>query len=149
MAIPQFVVLGITMAMGWFLTDSMQGTALGGAVYFVYSVGSRSILLKFHNRGMRLLQAQEYGEAILEFESSYGFFSKHMWIDRYRSITMMSPSAISYREMALVNIAACYYQVGQPANAKEYYRRALDEFPNSMAREGLQYIESAEQDRQA
>jgi TolA-binding protein len=58
---------------------------------------------------------------------------------------MMSPSAISYREMALVNIAFSVSQLGQGTDAKEYYQRALDEFPNSaMAKAALRLIESVE-----
>jgi tetratricopeptide (TPR) repeat protein len=88
---------------------------------------------------------QQYPEAIRDFQSSYSFFSRNSWVDRHRSITIMSPSAISYREMALVNIAFSYSQLSQGTNAKEYYRRALDEFPNSiMARAALRLIESVE-----
>ena len=59
---------------------------------------------------------------------------------------MMSASAISYREMALCNIAFCYSQLGDGQKAESYYRRALDEFPNSaLAVAALRMIESVRQ----
>ena len=58
---------------------------------------------------------------------------------------MMSRSAMSYREMAQINIAFAYSQIGDSAKAKQYYQRALDEFPHSgMARAALRMIDSVE-----
>ncbi|HEX7447932.1 MAG TPA: hypothetical protein VF306_10325 [Pirellulales bacterium] len=58
----------------------------------------------------------------------------------------MSSSAISYREMALCNIAFCYAQLGNGENAELYYRRTLDEFPDSgLADAALRMIESVRQ----
>ncbi len=62
-------------------------------------------IARAHRRGMRLYRSQQYAAAIQSFGESYDFFARHEWIDRFRAITMMSPSAISYREMALCNIA--------------------------------------------
>lgn len=143
--IPQVAAIVIATSIGWFLTRSSEGVIWGTLVYLVYSFGSRSVLLRAHRRGMHHLRLQQYTEAIRAFESSYSFFSRSPWIDRYRSITMMSPSAISYREMALVNIAFSYSQLGQGISAKESYQRALDEFPNSAwAKAALRLIESVE-----
>jgi len=148
--LPQLAALGIAASIGWLLTRSTEGVVWGTLVYLVYSFGSRSLLLRAHRRGMHHSKLQQYSEAIREFESSYSFFSRNSWIDRYRSITMMSPSAISYREMALANIAFSYSQLGQGTNAKAYYQRALDEFPNSMmARAALRLIESVENPNRA
>jgi hypothetical protein len=58
-----------------------------------------------HRRGMRLYRSQPYAAAIQAYGESYDFFARHEWIDRFRAITMMSPSAISNREMGLCNIA--------------------------------------------
>jgi len=59
---------------------------------------------------------------------------------------MMSPSAMSFREMALINIAFAHSQIDNGEKAKHYYQRALDEFPNNgMAIVALRMIESAEQ----
>ena len=57
----------------------------------------------------------------------------------------MSASAMSYREMALCNIAFCYSQIGKGMKAIEYYQRVLKEFPNSgLAQSALRMIESGE-----
>lgn len=143
--IPQFAALSIAISIGSLLTRSTTGVVWGTSLYLVYSFGSRSLLLRAHRRGMHHLRLQQYPEAIREFESSYSFLSRNRWIDRGRSITMMSPSAISYREMALLNIAFSYSQLGQGANAKDHYQRAFDMFPNSMmAKAALRLIESVE-----
>jgi len=146
--IPQLVALGVAVVVGWFLTESIRGVTYGALIYLAYSMGSRSLLLQTQRRGMRLLQFKRYEEAVTQFEASYDFFSRHSWIDRYRSIVFMSPSAISFREMALVNIAFAFSQMGEGAKAKEYYRRTLDEFPESaVARTTLNLIESVEQSK--
>ena len=143
--IPQFVALATAVAVGWTITHSALGVFFGSIAYLIYSFGSRKLLLRAHRRGIRLTQNQQYEDAIPAHEKSYEFFSRHAWLDRYRCITMMSPSAMSFREMALINIAFAYSQIGKGRKAKEYYRRALDEFPDSgMANAALNMIESAE-----
>ena len=78
-------------------------------------------------------------------QESYDFFTRCRWLDRYRAVTLMSLSAISYREMALINIAFAYSQIGDGGKAKEHYERALDDFPNSgMASAALKLINSVE-----
>jgi TolA-binding protein len=45
---------------------------------------------------------------------------------------------MTYQEMALVNIAFCYGQLGDGSNAKKYYQQTISEFPESgMAQAGL------------
>ncbi|MEX2316199.1 MAG: tetratricopeptide repeat protein [Pirellulales bacterium] len=56
---------------------------------------------------------------------------------------MLSASAMSYREMALCNMAFCYAQAGDGQRAKDVYRQAIDLFPSSeLARAGLRMLES-------
>jgi tetratricopeptide (TPR) repeat protein len=103
----------------------------GSLCYLAYSIGSRSVFLKRHRQGIRLLRLGLFREAIREFESSYSFLSKSPWLDDYRFITMLDSSALHYREMALRNIAFAYIQLGEEATAQEYYRKTLAEFPES------------------
>jgi tetratricopeptide (TPR) repeat protein len=143
--IPQCVALSGAIAIGWFWMRSSEGVFWGAAAYLLYSFGSRSLIPRAHRRGSRLMQGQQYEAAIKAFENSYAFFSRHSWLDRFRSITMMSPGAMCFREMALINIAAAYAQLGDGAMAKHYYQRAATEFPGSvMARGALVLIESVE-----
>lgn len=144
--IPQLLALTVSVVAGWLMTTSPAGVAVGAAAYVTYSIGSRRLIPRDHRRGIRLSQSQCYQKAIHAHEQSYRFFTRHSWLDRYRAITMMSPAAMCYREMALLNIAFAYSQIGDGEKAKEYYQRALSEFPgNGMASAALRMIESVEQ----
>jgi tetratricopeptide (TPR) repeat protein len=112
-------------------------------VFVAYSVGSRILIANAHRRGIRFFRRGQYEQAIRAFEESYEFFTCHPWIDRFRSIILMSASAPSYREMALCNIAFCHTQIGNGERAKEVYRRTLDEFPDSgLAASAMRMLES-------
>ena len=88
-----------------------------------------------------LKQERSVSELCRRFEVSRK--TAYKWIDRFRSIVLMSPSAVSYREMALCNVAFCYTQIGNGERAKEVYRRTLAEFPESgMAAASLRMLES-------
>lgn len=144
--LPQLASLAGAVAIGVFVTRTSNGVILGTAAYLTYSLSSRMFIARAHRRGMRLCRRQEFAAAIQAFEESYDFFARNTWIDRFRAIVMMSASAISYREMALCNIAFCYSQLGDGQKAESYYRRALDEFPNSaLAVAALRMIESVRQ----
>ncbi len=79
-------------------------------------------------------------------EASDASFRRHGWLDRWRLVTMLSPSAIGYREMALRNIGFFQSQLGRKEAAKTAYRRARAEFPESrVARQTLKMIETFEQ----
>lgn len=144
--IPQLAALGFAVAVGMYLTQTSNGVILGAAAYLAYANGSRMLIARDHRRGVRLYRQQQFAAAIQAFDESYRFFSRNPWIDRFRSLVLMSPSAISYREMALCNIAFCYSQLGNGENSQTYYRRALDEFPDSgLAAAALRMIESVQQ----
>ena len=104
---------------------------IGLLIYLTYSIGSRQIIISAHRAGMRLIKQSNFQEAIPQFEKSYQLLNRHKWIDRYRYLVLMSPSAIPYREMALVNIAYCHSQIGNADLTKEYYQKTLQEFPDS------------------
>jgi len=117
----------------------------GALGYLVYSFGSKALLLRHHRRGINFSKLRLFPEAISEFQSSYSFLSKYSWIDKYRLVTMLDSSAIPYREMALCNVAFSYAQVDEKSRAEEFYRKALEEFPESaLAKSGLEYVESRE-----
>ena len=140
------VVVGLAALVGWQVASSAQGGIVGGLAFLVNSYGSRLLIGRQHRRGIALIHRGCYAEAIERFEASYDFFSRHQWLDRYRSVLMMSVSAISYREMALLNIAGAHRQAGDGCTAKEYYERTLAEFPGSvLAQSTLRFIESVEQ----
>src|SRR5687768_10392229 len=115
------------------------------AAYLVLVYFLRFFLAKHHRYGMMFLKRNEFEHAIPNFESSYEYFKEKPWLDRFRAIFLLSSSRISYKEMALVNIAYCYSQLSNGAEAKAYYERALQEFPESgIARAALNMFNAAE-----
>lgn len=112
--------------------------------YLIISVALRSILTKEHKKGIQFTREQNFTEAIHHFKNSAEYFKKNSWLDRYRFITLLSSSNMSYREMALNNIAFCYSQIGDGKKSKEYYEKTLSEFPNSIiAKTALNFFEAA------
>src|SRR5205085_9239376 len=94
---------------GWLLVGNQRGVILGLGAYLFYSlIVGRLIIARHHRRGIRLVRQRLFAEAITAFEQSLEFFTRHAWVDRFRSITMLSAAGLSYREMALGNIAFCY-----------------------------------------
>lgn len=115
---------------------------LGIVVYLGLSIGLRSLLTRDHRRGMFLVRRGQYAEAISLFEQSYRFFSRFVWLDRWRYLLLLSSNRMSYREMALVNMAFCYTQIGEGKQAQVLYQRALDEFGSAIAQVALKMMES-------
>jgi tetratricopeptide (TPR) repeat protein len=142
--VPQLILLLLLTLFFWkaFLPTSLSVAGVYAAVvYLLYSFGSKSVLLRHHREGMHLAKLQAFREAIEKFKRSYGFLEKHPWLDKYRFITMLDSSALSYREMALCNIAYSHAQLEEPVSALKYYERAMEEFPQSeMAQRGIEYV---------
>jgi tetratricopeptide (TPR) repeat protein len=144
----QFIVLAVFVLGAWVLFGERMGIsalALGAGGYLVWSFGSRALLTQSHRQGMLLTRQGRYKDAIKKYEASYAFFSKHRWVDDYRSLVLLTPSATSYREMALVNMAYCYAKLGKDKQAIAAYERTLEEFPESaIAKATLKLIYEAE-----
>ena len=129
-SLPQLVALVCAIAIA-FCLGAPNPFIYGPLVYLAYSIGSRKWIPRAHRTGIRLVKQQQFAEAIPKFQESYDFFERHPWIDRYRSIVLMSPSTASYREMALANIGFCYSQLGDGKQSRDHYQHCLDLFPNS------------------
>ncbi|MDC7223261.1 MAG: hypothetical protein PQJ60_05925 [Spirochaetales bacterium] len=94
-----------------------------------------------HRKGIRLFKQKRFEEAIPYFQESYSYFMKNKWLDKYRYITMLSSSRISYTEMALLNEAFCLCQLEKKAEAIEKYEMVLHFFPESeMAASALKML---------
>lgn len=94
---------------------------------------------------MQMVNQQKFPDAVTYFENSYNFFNRNSWIDKYRFATLLSSSKMSYKEMALNNIAFCYAQSGNGVKSKEHYEKTLLEFPNSgIAKAGLNVLIAGE-----
>jgi len=143
--IPQFIALATGISMGW-VAHGLEGMLVGTLVYLSYSFGSRFVIARHHRHGIKLSRAGEYSKAIEAYKMSYVFFSRHVWLDRFRSLFLLSSSAMCYREMALINTAYCQFQLGEMEPARETYQRALDQFPNNQfSRMGLHAISQLDQ----
>lgn len=145
--VPHIFVLAIFILL-YHLIDVESVVLYAALTFLLLSFALRNFVPKDHREGIRKNNKGKFEEALLDFEKSYLFFKKYEWIDKYRYITLLSSSKISYREMALVNIAFCYSQIGNSSKSKEYYLRTLDEFPESMmAKTALNFIDSFEKSK--
>ena len=141
--IPQLIFMALLILIFYLLKIS-EPVIWGCLTYLILSFGSRKILAKDHNQGMKLSKEQKFNEAIKYYEKSVEYFKNNEWIDKYRFLTLFSASKMSYREMGLNNIAFCYSQIGNGIKAKEYYEKTLTEYPNSiLAKTALNMINSA------
>ncbi|MDX2141209.1 MAG: tetratricopeptide repeat protein [Chloroflexota bacterium] len=114
-------------------------------IYVGWSFISKLLAFREHRKGMLLIRQEKYREAIEAFKRSYDQFADYPWIDRLRWLVCLDASAVSYREMALVNIAFCHVYLDEGEQAKQVYERVLQEFPGSMiARSAMRMIESFE-----
>ena len=115
----------------------------GAITYLLISQILRRTISKEHRKGMVKVRLEKFEEAIPHFEKSYEYFKRNDWIDKYRFLTLLSSGKMSYKEMALNNIAFCYGQIGNGKLSKEFYQRTLDEFPESgIAKVGLRLLNS-------
>ncbi|MEI6582240.1 MAG: hypothetical protein WCO43_01505 [Chitinophagia bacterium] len=103
----------------------------GALTYSVLAISLRNFIAKNHRQGIKLVKQQKFAEAIPLFEKSVHFFTQHTWVDKYRFLTLLSASKLTYKEMGLCNIAFCYSQTNNGQKAKEYYELILKEFPNN------------------
>ncbi len=143
--LPHIIVMGIIIFI-WNLIAPKEAFLYGAITYLLISYLLRNLIPRDHRSGIKNNNSGKFKEAISDFQKSYSFFTEYEWVDNYRFIVLLSSSKISYKEMALVNIAFSYTQIGNGQKAKEYYKQALSEFPQSIiAKSALKMIEAAEE----
>ncbi len=140
--IPQLLILSIFIVLA--SSSGTENPAIVGALtYFFALLVLRRTVSIHHFKGIAHLKKAGFAPAVEKFQLSYAFFSRHKWIDNWRHITLLSSSRISYREMALLNVAYCYGQLGEGARSKEFYQKTLLEFPDSaMAKAAINMLDS-------
>lgn len=137
------LMLGLAIALGVYCAPE-NGVLWGAAAFVVYSIGSKRILGRHHRAGIAMVKRRQFREAIALFQQGLEFFDRHPWLDRFRSVVMLSASAMCYREMALTNIAFCYAQLGDGKRAREWYDACLARFPeNGIAIASLRTMNAA------
>jgi tetratricopeptide (TPR) repeat protein len=140
--IPQLIVMAV-LSFAWWFYDKRNFILLGTLSYLILSIVLRGVLARQQRKGIQEIRKGNYKAAIPYFEKSYEYFTKNTYLDKWRSLFLLSSSRISYREMALINRAFCYTQIKEGEKAKELYKKALEEFPDSgMAKAGLNMMES-------
>ena len=140
--IPQILLIGI-LAYTYYLLKIADPILFAAFTYVILSFGLRSLLTTDHRQGIKLVKEQNFADAISYFQKSVDYFTKNSWLDKYRFLTLLSSSKMSYREMGLCNIAFCYSQTGDGIKAKEIYRQTLKDYPkNGMATAGLNMLNS-------
>jgi tetratricopeptide (TPR) repeat protein len=146
--IPQFIILFICIFIYYQIKVS-DPLIYGAGTYLFLSLALRHLIPRYHRKGIKVYKSGQFEKAIEEFEKSYDFFIRHEWVDKYRSIVLLSSSRISYLEMAMLNIAFCYGQLGDGEKSKELYEKTLLKFPDSqMAMSSLKMYESAKNIKQ-
>lgn len=114
-------------------------------VYLVLRFLLQSVVTKDHRKGIRKIQQLKFEEALVCFKNSADFFTKNSWVDKYRFITLLSSSKMSYREISLCNWAFCLSQMGKGEEAIILYQDILKEYPdNHLASTTLRVLTSTE-----
>jgi Tetratricopeptide repeat len=117
---------------------------VGAAIYLALSLGLRRLIPRDQRAGFALLRRGKFADALPHFQRRYEFFTRHRWLDDWRFISLLSSSRISYREMALLNVAYCHGQTGDGERSRECYQRVAREFPGSrIAEASLRMFEAA------
>jgi hypothetical protein len=114
-----------------YLAGSEYYILLGISIYFLFSIYLKILIPKWHRNGMNFMKKEKYDLAILSFQRSYEYFTKHTWIDHYRAFTLFSTSRDSYAEMALINIINCFRQLGDVKMARKYLQILQEKFPEN------------------
>lgn len=91
-----------------------------------------------------------FTEGLPFLQKSLRFFSGHPLVDKLRPLLLFSASSLSYRVMALCNIAFCHGQIGDKEQMKTCYREALTLNPeNPIALAAWKIIETSEGPRES
>ena len=108
-----------------------NGIYIGSIIFFVLSISLQQIIPASHNKGMKAIKKNDFKTALEHFNNSVDFFTRYNWVDKYRAITLLSTAKMSYREMALCNMAFCYSQKNEAEKAKDLYEQILKEYPDN------------------
>lgn len=129
--VPHVALLALLHWLFSHLTGPPSSIYYAVGTYFLLSFGLRFFLTKHQRKGMTLVKSNYFADAIPHFQRSVDFFTQHAWVDKYRYITLLASSKMSYREMGLCNIAFCYSQIGAGLKARALYEEIHAEYPNN------------------
>lgn len=142
LTLPLLVGIQLALVLIGHSVGGVYGMIASGILFAGYAFVSRRIILSGYYRGMKCLHAKAFDAAILSFRECADFLAEHQWIDRFRVVTMLSASAISFREMCLCNLAFTLTRDQKIDEATRAYQEVLLEFPGSLlASTSLESIE--------
>lgn len=142
--IPQVLIYLLIGYIYYLLFPGIDPFFVTTLTYVIVIIVVRNAVAKKHRKGIKLFKQSKFEEAIPLFEDSVAYFTKNTWVDKYRYITLLSSSKMSYREMGLCNIAFCYSQINQGEKAKAYYNLVLREYPeNGLAIAALRMLNAS------
>lgn len=132
MMVPPLGTLGVLYALAMLAFDGAWWAGLVGAgIWCAYTFTARGVWLRHHRAGMKALRAERWEEAIESYQRGEALLRERPWIDRWRPLTLMTASGMSFTEIAVNNIAFAQSQSDQPERARQTYERGLAEFPDS------------------
>src|SRR5215212_5466579 len=100
--IPQVIIIGLFCWL-FYLLNVKNPFVPAVLMWFALASALQNLVPRHHRRGMAFVKQGDYEPAIEHFKNSYDYFTRNKWLDKYRSIILLSISRISYREMALLN----------------------------------------------
>jgi tetratricopeptide (TPR) repeat protein len=141
--IPQVIlILTIFWAVSLYVKDGYE-IYYGIIIYWIILILLRNLVAKAHRKGVALMKRNDFGQAIVYFQKSVDYFDENPWVDKYRYITLLSASRMTYREMGLCNIAFSLTQLGRGNEAKEIYSEIIEQYPeNGTAIAALNMLQS-------
>ncbi|HEX7831150.1 MAG TPA: tetratricopeptide repeat protein [Thermoanaerobaculia bacterium] len=129
----------------WVLRLSFWPAYLGSAAaILILLVIRRRIFAHDQHVGLKLMRTGRFAEAVEPLQRSLSFFEEHPSIDRYRALVIGSASRMSFRELALCNLAYTHGQLGNGAESRRLYEQVVREYPdNVLARGALNLMNAA------
>lgn len=142
--IPQFILIFSLFWLFSSFTEDRTDMIYGILVYWFIIYALRNVIARQHRQGVALLKRNNFEQSIQHFQQSVAYFERNPWVDKYRFITLLSASRMTYREMGMCNIAFSLTQLGRGTEAKEIYNEVLEQYPeNGIASAALRMMQSA------
>jgi hypothetical protein len=108
------------------------------------------ILFKQCSLGITALNNFDRTKALEHFQKFYDFTIRHSFMDRHRQWIPFLGTVWSYREIAMINLAATHKKMGNVNEAMKIYHDIISEFPeNVIARDAIMDYEAIKQSVEA
>ncbi|WP_157543820.1 tetratricopeptide repeat protein [Mucilaginibacter paludis] len=140
--IPKLLLIALLFTLFYQISPDL-GVLYGSITYLLIIYLVRYFIPLSMRKGVSLIKHNKFDEAIPYFRRSVQFFTQYAWLDQYRSITILSSSRYTYKEMSMCNEAFSLSQINRGAEAKQIYEEVLAQYPqNNIAATALRMMES-------